>query len=319
MILTTIPPEDNKRFARRRWIADRPRQSVSAAAVAALVALAMVFAYFVDGGWTGWLEIVIGVGAVVLLFLPPARFGSYVSLGSIALLCVVELMAGPFQGARGWGDVGRPVVLAGILIASSFLRFGIQRRDTDLAVASQAIDELTRRDRVVELLGGGQEPTWLEAELARSHRHHHQLALVLVRPDGFDELAEVGAASGQEVLEAVAEVIGSELRAIDVALRHAPSTFALILPETPIEGARVAAERIRLLLPLRVGSVGTREITVSLGVASFPDDATTHDELLHCGEQALARAAELGGNRTVCASAPATAPPGWTISGSQPR
>lgn len=319
MTLTTTPPKDDSRPGRRRWVADVPRQSLAASAVAALAALAMVFSYLVDGGWAGWVEIMIAVVAVASLFLAPARLSSYVSLGSVALLCVVELLAGRYEGGPGWQDAGRPVVLAGILLASSLLRFGIRRRDTELAVASEAIDELTRRDRVVDLLAGGQEPTWLEAELARSQRHHHQLALVLVRPDAFEALAAVGAASGQEVLEAVAEVIGSELRAIDVALRHAPTTFALILPETPIEGARVAAERIRLLLPLRVGTVGGRNITVSLGVASFPDDATTHDELVQCAERALDRAIELGGNRTVCASAPGTAPPGWTMAGAGPR
>ena len=122
---------------------------------------------------------------------------------------------------------------------------------------------------------------------------------------------------GQEVLEAVAEVVGKELCSIDVALRHAPSTFALILPETPVEGARVAAERIRLLLPLRVGRVTDRSITLSLGVAAFPADATLHDEFVAAA--ALARASELGGNRTVCTSAPATAPPGWTMAGARPR
>jgi len=318
MTLTTTSRKDDSRPARRRWVADVPRQSLAASAVAALAALAMVFAYLVEGGWVGWLEIVIAVVAVAALFLAPARLSSYVSLGSVALLCVVEVLAGRYEGGLGWQDAGRPVALAGILLASSLLRFAIRRRDTELAVASEAIDELTRRDRVVDLLAGGQEPTWLEAELARSQRHHHQLALVLVRPDAFEALAAVGAASGQEVLEAVAEVIGSELRAIDVALRHAPTTFALILPETPIEGARVAAERIRLLLPLRVGTVGGRNITVSLGVASFPDDATTHDQLVQCAERALDRAIELGGNRTVCASAPGTAPPGWTMAGAKP-
>jgi len=123
----------------------------------------------------------------------------------------------------------------------------------------------------------------------------------------------------QEVLEAVAEVVGKELCSIDVALRHAPSTFALILPETPVEGARVAAERIRLLLPLRVGRVTDRSITLSLGVAAFPADATLHDEFAAAAARALARASELGGNRTVCTSAPATAPPGWTMAGARPR
>lgn len=301
------------------WLGEVPRQSFAAAAAAAIGALSMLFAYLLEGGWPGRLEVAVAILAVAALFLAPARLSSWVSLGSIALFAAVELVAGRYGGGLGWRDVGRPVAFAGVLLAASLLRFAIRRRDTELAVAAEAIDELTRRDRVVELLAGGQVPTWLEAELARSQRHHHQLALVLLRPDAWEELAADTPEGGQEVLEAVAEVVGSELRSIDVALRHAPATFALILPETPVEGARVAAERIRLLLPLRLGDLGSRRISLSLGVAVFPDDATTHDELVACAELALERARELGGNRTICASAPATAPPGWTIAGARPH
>lgn len=304
---------------RSGWLAGVPRQSVAAVAAVSIGALSMTFALLIAGGWPGRFEVAVAVAAVAALLLSPPRLGSHVSLGSVALFCVVELAAGRYAGGLDWPDVGRPLALVGVLLAASLLRSSIRRRDTELEVAAGAIDELTQRDRVVELLSGAQEPTWLEAELARSQRHHHHLALVLVRPDDFDELATLTPEGGQEVLEAVAEVVGNELRMIDIALRHAPSTFALILPETPVEGARVAAERIRLLLPLRVGQVAGRPITLSIGVAAFPADATTHEEFVLAAERALERATELGGNRTVCTSAPATAPPGWTLAGARSR
>lgn len=279
----------------------------------------MLFAYLVAGGLAGQLEILLAVLAVAALFGAPARLGSSVSLGSIAIFCIVELAGGRYGDGLGWREVARPLVLAAVLLAASTLRLAIRRRDTELAVASEALRELTERDAIVKRLSGAYEPTWLEAELARSQRHNHHLALVLLRPDRFAELAALGAEVGQEVLEAVAEVVGGELRAIDVALRHGPATFALILPETPVEGARIAAERVRLLLPVRVGSVGGLQITLSLGVATFPEDAATHDELVAAAQHALDRATEFGGNRTLCASAPATAPSGWTAAGVRPR
>lgn len=318
-MLLTITSSVDGPPAGARWLADVPRQSFAAGAAASIGALSMLFAFLIEGGWSGRLEVAVAAAAVATLLAAPPRFGSHLALGSVVVFCLVELVAGRYAGGIGWRDVGRPLALAGILLAASLLRFSIRRRDTELEVAAQTIDELTSRDRIVDLLAGGLEPTWLEAELARSQRHHHQLALVLVRPDDFERLAAAPAAAGQEVLEAVAEVIGNELRSIDVALRHDESTFALILPETPAEGARVAAERIRLLLPLRVGRVEDRELTVSLGIAEFPHDASSHDELVAAAERALDRAAEFGGNRTVCASAPTTAPPGWTLAGAKPR
>lgn len=319
MTLTTPPVPEPGRPATGRWLGDVPGQSLAAGAAAATGGLSMVFAYAVEGGWSGALELALVVAAVAALFLAPPRFSSFVSVGSVAAFGLVELFAGRYAQGLSWGDVARPFALAGVLVAASLLRYSIRRRDTELAVAAEAIGELTRRDRVIELLTGGVEPTWLEAELARSQRHHHQLALVLVRPDRFAALSSLSPGAGQEILEAVAEVIGSELRSIDVALRHDPDTFALILPETPTDGARVAAERIRLSLPLRLGSFSGAQITLSLGVAAFPDDADAHDALVSCALQALERAIELGGNRTVCASVPATSPPGWTIAGARPH
>lgn len=318
MALTTITPSPEG--AREpRWLTEVPTPAVTAGAAAAVGACSMLFAYLLAGGLGGQLEVAIAVLAVAALFLAPARLSSYVSVGSIAVFCLVELGADRYDGGVGWREIARPLALAGVLLAASTLRLSIRRRDAELAVAAEAIRELTERDSIVARLAGPYEPTWLEAELARSQRHNHHVALVLLRPDRFSELAALGGDVGQEVLEAVAEVVGSELRSIDVALRHGPATFALILPETPVEGARVAAERIRLSLPSRVRGVGGLPVSVSLGIATFPEDATTTDELVAAAEHALDRAVEYGGNRTLCASAPATAPSGWTAAGARPR
>lgn len=319
MALTTTTPEPQAAGTGARWLADVPTPGRSAAAAAAVGAFSMLFAALLEGGWGGALEVAIAALALVGLFLAPTRLSSYVSLGSIAVFCLVELLADRYADGVGWREIARPLALAGVLLAASALRLSIRRRDAELAVAAEAIRELTERDAVVARLAGAYEPTWLEAELARSQRHNHHLALVLLRPDRFAELAALGGDVGQEVLEAVAEVVGSELRSIDVALRHGPATFALILAETPVVGARVAAERIRLSLPTRVRPVADLPVTVSLGIATFPDDATTTDELVARAEHALDHAVEYGGNRTLCASAPVTAPAGWTAAGARPR
>ena len=106
------------------------------------------------------------------------------------------------------------------------------------------------------------------------------------------------------------------MRAIDIVERIGPSRFRVALPETGPEGGRIVAERIRLridatrpeLEPGRV--VG---VSVSIGISTYPADGTDTVELEAAAERALARAQELGGNRTVLFSVPAGAPRGWGL------
>lgn len=319
MPLTTLSPEAIVAEGVTKWVASEARGTVIALAVATFGALSMVAAYLLEHEWWGTAQLLAAIAGVLTLFLAPLRVSPYVSVVSMVVFAGIELLSSGYANGVTWYDVGRLLAFAATLLAASMVRVAIRRRETELAVAGAAIRELTERDKVVQLLAGSSEPSWLEAELARAQRHNHHMALVLVRPDRFAELASFGADVHQEVLEAVAEVIGSEVRAIDIALRHQPATFALILAETPTEGARIVAERIRLTLPSRLGTLQHWRATLSIGVATFPEDASTHDELINCAERALDRALELGGNRTVCVSAPPTAPPGWTLEGAQPH
>jgi diguanylate cyclase (GGDEF)-like protein len=307
-------PEAAQRAAWLRRVP--PPSSVALAAVATGAGL-LVTAYLLGrrGGSVPTVEALVAVLAVGAALLSPVRLGSPLALALLAVFAVLEVTDGRLSDGLNGSELLLAFSLAGALLAASYVRLGIRRRDAELELAADAIAELTRRDRITQNLSGGRDLTWLQTELQRAQRHHHQLALVLVRPDAFDELAELGGSVGVEVLEACAEVIGNELRATDYAFRHDQSTFALILPETASEGARVAAERVRLFLPLRTGGFDGKLLTVSVGVAAFPDDATTNAELVRVAQRALERAAERGGNRTVCASADA-APPGWTLSGS---
>ena len=102
------------------------------------------------------------------------------------------------------------------------------------------------------------------------------------------------------------------MRAIDIVERIGRHGSSVALPETGPEAARIVAERIRLridatrpeLEPGRV--VG---VSVSIGVSTYPADGTDEVELEAAAERALARAQELGGNRTVLFSVPSGAPP----------
>ena len=101
-------------------------------------------------------------------------------------------------------------------------------------------------------------------------------------------------------------VAGAQIRATDLAVRRGAHDFWLVLPETPDRAARVVGERLRLEL-------GTRELALAIGIASFPNDGLSAAELVSAADKALARSIELGGNRTVLFSVPRNAPPGWGL------
>jgi diguanylate cyclase (GGDEF)-like protein len=124
----------------------------------------------------------------------------------------------------------------------------------------------------------------------------------------LDLLREVnnnhGHLAGDAVLRGVAEVLTRELRDYDTAARFGGEEFTILLPETDREGARAIAERIRAGVEAQEISLaprpGTVRATISLGVATFPHDGASVDDLLGAADTALYRA-KLAGRNAVSA------------------
>ncbi|EIC27902.1 MULTISPECIES: putative bifunctional diguanylate cyclase/phosphodiesterase [Methylomicrobium] len=143
----------------------------------------------------------------------------------------------------------------------------------------------------------------LEYEVGRSSRHHHQFAVLLLDLDDFKEINDTyGHPLGDEVLKKIAESITSHLRKGDIATRMGGDEFAVILPETPPEGAKIAAESIRANLEsLAFKSPNGKDfhVTTSVGIVSYPRDMQTVEDLMSGVDVALYQAKGLGKNE-VC-------------------
>lgn len=143
----------------------------------------------------------------------------------------------------------------------------------------------------------------LEYEVGRSARHHHQFAVLLLDLDDFKDINDsYGHPLGDEVLKKIAESITSHMRKGDIATRMGGDEFAIILPETPPEGARVAAEMIRTHLErLTFTTPSGKEfhVTTSVGIISYPRDMQNVEDLMSGVDVALYRAKGLGKNE-VC-------------------
>jgi len=106
------------------------------------------------------------------------------------------------------------------------------------------------------------------------------------------------------VLRGVARVLGREARTTDLVARYGGEEFAVVMPETDQAGALVIAERIRERIGQLVTatSQGPLKVTMSLGVATFPQDGAKKGELVEKADACLYHAKRHGRNQCVTAA-----------------
>ena len=139
-----------------------------------------------------------------------------------------------------------------------------------------------------------------EEELKRSKLKGLSLSLMMVDVYYFKKLNDrYGHLTGDQVLKEVGEVVHENLREIDIAGRYGGEEFCVVLPDTDSDGGQFAAERIRRAVEqaeMKVYDAKVR-ITASFGVATFPKDGQTAQELMDKADWALYRAKKGGRNR----------------------
>jgi len=141
-------------------------------------------------------------------------------------------------------------------------------------------------------------------EIERSLRHQAPLSVLMVDIDNFKVFNDTyGHATGDRVLQTVARAMQDALRTSDICARHGGEEFAVLLPSTPGENAYYVAERVRRTLSgTRYTGLGLPpevNITISVGVATCPRDATALDELMELADKALYRAKAAGRDQVV--------------------
>lgn len=141
----------------------------------------------------------------------------------------------------------------------------------------------------------------LDREMKRSRRYHMKLSIVFLDIDNFKQINDrYGHAVGDTVLRTVAGAIRKYLRSEDVASRFGGEEFLVLMPHTGVSGA--ASFALRLLRAVqRLKPAKDLSVTFSAGIACYPDDAATQDELLEAADALLYQAKEEGKDR-VCTS-----------------
>lgn len=146
----------------------------------------------------------------------------------------------------------------------------------------------------------------LTQELGRARRYQKVLSLIILDIDNFKNFNDrLGHAVGDKILIVIGEIINRSLRKVDYAFRYGGEEFVLLLPETSLENAVLTADRLRQRIadeaaksvPESSGSI----ITVSAGVACYPENGTNREDLFSLMDSYLYKAKSMGKNR-VCHS-----------------
>ncbi|MEP1216565.1 MAG: diguanylate cyclase [Marinobacter sp.] len=204
------------------------------------------------------------------------------------------------------------LVMAEITIIGGFisgLRGKLHQRNLELGKAMEQIQELVNVDALTGVYNRRRLFEVITEECNRYSRMPGSFSLCLMDIDHFKEVNDTyGHQAGDAILQAVARSVSDGLRAIDCFGRYGGEEFLLVLPQTPLEGARIKAERVREAIEALTFpdiAEGFR-VTVSIGVAEYHREESTDDTLLRA-DQALYAAKDDGRNNVKLAPAPAEA------------
>jgi diguanylate cyclase (GGDEF)-like protein/putative nucleotidyltransferase with HDIG domain len=142
----------------------------------------------------------------------------------------------------------------------------------------------------------------LGEEIDRHSRYGGMLSLIFLDLDFFKAYNDKhGHLAGDKVLARVGQLIEKSIRNIDIAFRYGGDEFAVLIPQSGVDDAFVVAERVRTKIASEMRRK-TFSITTSIGLASWPSDGVTADELINAADKALYYTKQTGGNRTCLAS-----------------
>ncbi len=170
----------------------------------------------------------------------------------------------------------------------------------DNAVRMQRAEELSVTDDLTQLYNSRYLSQVLRRETKRASRSGRPLSLLFIDLDGFKSINDShGHLFGSRALVEAADVIRASARETDIVARFGGDEFALVLPDTGSDGALFVGERIREKIAawsfLRGHGLNI-SLTVSVGVATLPDVASSAEQLIQAADEAMYAVKDRGKN-----------------------
>lgn len=182
-----------------------------------------------------------------------------------------------------------------MLIFSYIIKYVLKSRDFEYQYRLATTDGLT------ELYNHRYFQEQMIMQLEQSKRYDTGFSLILIDIDFFKKFNDLfGHQSGDAVLRQVAQKLKKNIRSTDIACRYGGEEMSIILPNTDKDEATITAQKICQLVaekPFKLANDKEGNVTISLGVSTYPQDGETPDHLIEAADKRLYKAKENGRNQ----------------------
>ncbi len=215
----------------------------------------------------------------------------------LVLAAIGWSLAGDHLVAAETQQIGEVVAITAVgvlgLLLAFFTRHTSMRVEraysAHLEGLSQRLRSLAYQDSLTELYNHRYFYEQLTHEVERAKRYARPVSVILLDLDHFKEVNDTyGHLMGDKLLSLIGKVINEQVRGADIAARYGGDEFAIILPDTPLQAAQAAADKLATAIVTGQTSTGQSEgipISASCGVASCPDEARTVSDLLQLADE----------------------------------
>ena len=198
-----------------------------------------------------------------------------------------------------------PLIVRGMTGALRLARKSRQttysKRDMELAIntasfAAMAIERdylsnKIKHDELTNLFNSSHMKETMESEIQRAERYGSHFSIVFMDIDDFKRVNDrFGHLVGSRILIEIASILQKNLRSVDILARYGGDEYVIVLPQTSRKASFIIAERLRKTIEKNIflkDNGYTVRLTASFGVASYPEDANTKEDLLKLADDAM--------------------------------
>ncbi len=269
-----------------------------------LIALSLIV--FFSGGLNSPIIALYIVYIMITTFLTDYHKAFRNTLTVIVLLLIITLLQNSesfFSSQQLMAILTFDLMLIFTYFVSGYLSKNLHTNELLLKKLLEQTQELSISDGLTGLYNQMHFFELLSLETKKSQRHKLSYSLIMFDVDFFKNYNDHnGHIHGSEILKSIGAIMKNKFRTTDLLAKYGGDEFVVILPQTDKVGAYLAAERLRESIEKQVfpgaETQPQKKLTISIGLASYPEHGLNDEEILNYADKALYFAKESGRNRT---------------------